>query len=115
MHLDLSRKTFFEVADRKLAVLISRKRRHYCSQWEGKWEYLLTERRNVTVNLQERKSGILGLAPKKFYCRVSLKRKKGKENLRSVAQKSMSTDKVFNNKRDKTFFKASKTIYMCIL
>ena len=51
---------------------------------------------------------------KNFYCWVSLKRKKGKENFRSVVRESMSTDKVLTTK-DKTFFKASKTIYMCIL
>ena len=32
-----------------------------------------------------------------------------------MVQESMSTDKNVNNKKDKMFFKASKTIYMCIL
>jgi len=79
MHLDLCRKTFLWSRWRE-TVLISRKRRHYCSQWEGKWEYLLTERRNVTVNLQERESSILGVAPRKFLPSGFSEEEKGKEN-----------------------------------
>ena len=52
----------------------------YCSQWERKWEYLLTERRNVTVNLQERESSILGVAPRKFLPSGFSEEEKGKEN-----------------------------------
>ena len=53
---------------------------------------------------------------KNFYCWVSLKGKKGKENFRSVVRESMSTGRQsVNNKKDKTVLKASKTIYICIL
>ena len=53
---------------------------------------------------------------KNFDNRVSLKRKEGKENFRSVVQKSMSTDKVSTTKRIRHFSRwARQYIYiMCI-
>ena len=52
---------------------------------------------------------------KNFYSRVSLKRKGGQENFRSVVKESMLTDKQsVNNKRVKTFLRrARQAIYMC--
>ena len=50
---------------------------------------------------------------KNFYRRVSLKRKKGKENFRSVVRRSMSTDKVLTTKRIKHFSWRARQEYIC--
>jgi len=51
---------------------------------------------------------------KNFYGRVSLKRKRVKR-IQVCGVREHVNRKSVNNKKDKTFFKASKTIYMCIL
>ena len=45
---------------------------------------------------------------KNFYCRVSLKRKKGKEDFRSVVRESLSKDKVFTTKRIRNFSRRAR-------
>ena len=54
---------------------------------------------------------MLGVAPKKYCC---LKRKRGKDNFRSVVQESMSRDKAsVNKKKDMTFSSQRTRQNMC--
>ena len=77
------------------------------------WEYLLTEQRNVTVSkLAGEGIKYSWACAKNFYRRVSLKRKKGKENFRSVVQESMSTDKVLTTKGIRHFSRRARQ-YIC--
>ena len=48
-----------------------------------------------------------------FYCRVSLKRKKGKEEFRSVVRESLSKDKVLTTKRIRHFSRRARQYIFC--
>ena len=50
---------------------------------------------------------------KNFYCWVTLKRKKGKEDFRSVVRESLSKDKVLTTKRIRHFSRRARQYIFC--